>query len=269
MITPTHQALESLIESALARLQQAPSPTETATPVQGAALATLIDHTLLKPEATAAQVRQLCAEAAQYGFASVCVNPTWISLCCEVLAGSPVKVCSVVGFPLGATLTSIKATEAAECVALGAGEVDMVLNVGRLKSGDYSAVYADVAAVVAAAHPQSALVKVIIETGLLSEQEKVAACVLVQQAGADFVKTATGFNGGGATVADVALMRQVVGPRMGVKAAGGIRTGADALQMVAAGATRIGTSGGVRIVQDLANPTATGTPAATTNKDAY
>lgn len=271
MSTPTHQQLADLIQAALQRLA---APAGEAAPpaapqrADGAAVAALIDHTLLKPEATAAQIRQLCADAATYGFASVCVNPTWITLCTELLAGSGVKTCTVAGFPLGATLSSIKAREAAESIQLGASEVDMVLNVGRLKSGDYTTVYADVAAVVAAAHPLNALVKVIIETGLLSENEKVAACVLVQAAGADFVKTATGFNGGGATVPDVALMRRVVGPNLGVKAAGGVRTGADAQQMVAAGATRIGTSGGVRIVQELLLPTGAASSAAT-SKDSY
>jgi deoxyribose-phosphate aldolase len=271
MTTPTQRQLTELIEQAQQRLQS-PEPTVASAPAgtlaDAATIAALIDHTLLKPEATAAQIRQLCADAATYGFASVCVNPTWISLCAELLAGTTVKTCTVAGFPLGATLGSVKAREAEECVRLGAREIDMVLNVGRLKSGDYPTVYADVAGVVAAAHPLDALVKVIIEIGLLTEAEKVAATVLVQAAGADFVKTATGFNGGGATVPDVALLRRVVGPAMGVKAAGGVRTGADAQQMVAAGATRIGTSGGVRILHDLLTPTG-GVSPAPTSKDSY
>lgn len=271
MTTPTQHQLAAQIEQAWQRLNNltdAAALSPAAQPATAATIASMIDHTLLKPEATAAQIRQLCADAATYHFASVCVNPTWITLCVELLTGTGVKTCTVAGFPLGATLSSSKAREAEECIRLGAVEIDMVLNVGRLKSGDYVAVYADVAGVVAAAHPHQALVKVIIETGLLTEAEKVAATVLVQAAGADFVKTATGFNGGGATVPDVALLRRVVGPVMGVKAAGGVRTGVDAQQMVAAGATRIGTSGGVRIVQDLLTPSDGASPAAT-SKDSY
>ena len=216
-------------------------------------IAAAVDHTLLKPEAGEAQIRQLCQEARAFGFASVCVNPTWVALCAEVLADSPVKTCTVAGFPLGATLTPVKAAETAAVIDLGAQEVDMVLNVGRLKDGAYAFVHDDIAAVVAAAHPHGVLVKVIIETFLLTEAEKVAASLLTQIAGADFVKTATGFNGGGATVADVQLMRRTVGPRLGVKAAGGIRTGADALQMLGAGATRLGASAGVKIIESLRN----------------
>ena len=214
-------------------------------------MAATIDHTLLKPDAGEAQIRQLCQEARAFGFASVCVNPTWVALCAELLADSPVKTCTVAGFPLGATLTSVKAAETSAVIGLGAQEVDMVLNVGRLKDGAYALVYDDIAAVVAAAHPHGVLVKVIIETFLLTDAEKVAASLLTQRAGADFVKTATGFNGGGATVADVRLMRRTVGPTMGVKAAGGIRTGADAVQMIAAGATRLGASAGVKIIESL------------------
>lgn len=223
-----------------------------------AQIAATIDHTLLKPEAGEAQIRQLCQEARAFGFASVCVNPTWVALCAELLDDSPVKTCTVVGFPLGATLTRVKATETAAVIDLGAQEVDMVLNIGRLKDGAYAFVHDDIAAVVAAAHPQGVLVKVIIETFLLTDAEKVAASLLTQIAGADFVKTATGFNGGGATVADVQLMRRTVGPDMGVKAAGGIRTGTDALQMLAAGATRLGASAGVKIVQSLHDTMTTG-----------
>lgn len=221
-------------------------------------MAATIDHTLLKPDAGETQIRQLCQEARTFGFASVCVNPTWVALCAALLAESPVKTCTVAGFPLGATLTSVKAAETSAVIGLGAQEVDMVLNVGRLKDGAYALVYDDIAAVVAAAHAHGVLVKVIIETGLLTDAEKVAASLLTQRAGADFVKTATGFNGGGATVADVRLMRRTVGSTMGVKAAGGIRTGADAVQMIAAGATRLGASAGVKIIESLRDAATTG-----------
>ncbi len=225
---------------------------ETAAPggfVSASDLARLIDHTLLKPEATAQQVRQLCFEARENEFASVCVNPTWVAMCHGLLAGSSVLVATVIGFPLGATLTRVKAFEAAEAIALGANEVDMVINIGSLRSGDYSFVEEDIAAVVEAAHRSDALVKVIIETSLLSDEQKIAACLLARHAGADFVKTSTGFSGGGATVADVRLMRRAVGSRVGVKASGGIRTRQDAMDMVGAGATRLGTSAGVAIVR--------------------
>ncbi len=211
----------------------------------------LIDHTLLKPTATAAQIRQLCAEARQYGFATVCVNPVWVALCAAELAGSRVAVCTVVGFPLGADLPEVKAFEAERCLALGASEIDMVLNIGALKAQDYVTVRDDIAAVVRPAHAAGAIVKVIIETAYLADEEKVAACVLAQDAAADFVKTSTGFGPAGATVADVALMRRTVGPAMGVKAAGGIRTAADFRAMVAAGANRIGASAGVQIIAGL------------------
>ncbi len=214
-------------------------------------VAAYIDHTLLKPDATEAQIRQLCAEARSFGFASVCVNPTWVELCANLLAGSPVKTCTVIGFPLGATLTSSKVYETQEVIRLGAQEVDMVINVGRLKDQAYAAVYHDIIAVVDAAHAHSIIVKVIIETILLSDEEKVIASVLTEAAGADFVKTSTGFAGGGATLSDVRLMRRAIHPGMGLKAAGGVRTGVDALQMIAAGATRLGASAGVQIVQSI------------------
>jgi len=206
----------------------------------------LIDHTLLKPEATLAMIDRLCAEAREYQFASVCVNPFWIKRCAEQLAGTQVKVCTVIGFPLGATSTAAKAAEARDAVANGAQELDMVLNIGALKSGDLESVKADIAAVKQASG--GALVKVILETGLLTEEEKVAACRLGVEAGADFVKTSTGFGPGGATVEDVALMRRIVGDKLGVKASGGVRDRETALAMVKAGATRIGTSSGVAIV---------------------
>jgi deoxyribose-phosphate aldolase len=209
-------------------------------------VARLIDHTLLKPEATPAQVERLCDEARRYGFASVCVNPVYVKLAAEKLAGSGVAVCTVVGFPLGATTTSIKVQEAQQAMADGASEIDMVIHIGALKAGDHDAVQKDIAAVAAACHAGGALLKVIIEAVLLSDEEKVIAC---QLAGADFVKTSTGFAGGGATVEDVRLMRRAVGPHMGIKAAGGVRSYADAMAMVEAGATRIGASAGVEIVE--------------------
>ncbi len=219
-------------------------------------LARYIDHTLLKPDATEEQVRRLCAEAKQYRFAAVCVNPTWVALCRELLAGSDVAVCTVVGFPLGATLTEVKAYETERSIAHGAREIDMVINIGRLKSKQYAAVAEDIAAVVQVAHRQGAIVKVIIEAALLTDEEKVEACVLAKAAGADYVKTSTGFGPGGATVEDVALMRRVVGGEVGVKAAGGIRTAEVAWQMIAAGATRIGASAGVKIVTESGSASA-------------
>jgi deoxyribose-phosphate aldolase len=214
-------------------------------------VAGMIDHTLLKPTATEEEIRALCAEARQYRFASVCINPAWVPLCARLLAGSPVKVCTVVGFPLGATLTAVKAYETQQVIAAGAQEVDMVINIGALKSGQEQVVQDDIAAVVNAARPAGALTKVIIETTYLTEDEKIRACLLTKAAGADFVKTSTGFGPSGATVEDVALMRRTVGPEMGIKAAGGIRTAADAQAMIAAGATRIGASAGARIVAEL------------------
>ncbi len=213
--------------------------------------ASLIDHTLLKPQATEEQVRQLCTEASQYHFAAVCVNPVWVPLCAERLAGSGVKVCTVIGFPLGADLTDAKAFEARRCIALGAQEIDMVINIGALKSGRYDVVRDDIAAVVRASHAKGAIVKVIIENAYLTDEEKVAACALAKSVHADFVKTSTGFGPSGATAADVYLMRLVVGPQVGVKAAGGIRSGEDYKAMVAAGANRIGASAGVKILAEL------------------
>jgi deoxyribose-phosphate aldolase len=219
------------------------------------AVAAAIDHTALKPETGESAIRKLCAEAKTYGFASVCINPTWVPLAAEILAESGVKVCTVIGFPLGATLTAVKAFETAESIRAGAQEVDMVINIGWLKDGRYVDVQADIAAVVEAARrtaQDGVIVKVIIETALLTDAEKRKACELTVAAGADFVKTSTGFSSGGATVEDVALMREVVGAEMGVKAAGGIRTAADAAAMLAAGATRLGASAGVQIMQSVA-----------------
>jgi len=217
-------------------------------------IARKIDHTLLKPEASREQVEKLCGEALTHGFAAVCVNPTWVRLCSQILRGSPTAVCTVVGFPLGATLPEVKGYETSRAVAEGACEIDMVINLGALKSGDYRLVERDIAGVVAASRGAGALVKVIIEAALLSEDEKVKACVLSRIAGADFVKTSTGFGPGGATAADVALMRRVVGPSMGVKAAGGVRDYQSARAMIEAGADRIGASVGVKIVQESRSP---------------
>jgi deoxyribose-phosphate aldolase len=250
---PTSAELSALVLAATDHIQHQRDAklAATAAVLTPQQLAAYIDHTLLKPDATEMQIRQLCAEATQYRFASVCVNPTWVAFCCELLIGSPVKVCTVIGFPLGATLPAVKAYEAEQAIAMGAQEVDMVLNIGRLKSGNLAAAYDDIAVVVSAAKNYSALVKVIIETALLTDEEKIAACVLAQQAGADFVKTSTGFSGGGATIADVHLMREVISSQMGVKASGGVRTAEDARKLVAAGATRIGASAGVRIVEEM------------------
>jgi deoxyribose-phosphate aldolase len=215
-------------------------------------LARMIDHTLLRPEATVAQVAHLCLEARAYGFASVCVNPAWVRLCAELLRGADSFVCAVAGFPLGAALPETKAYEAERAIQQGAREVDMVINVGALKSRDYEYVARDIVTVVLACHRHGAGLKVIIETALLTDDEKTQVCRIARCAGADFVKTSTGFGPGGATVADVALMRRVVGADMGVKASGGIRTLADARAMIAAGATRIGASASVAIVIELA-----------------
>jgi deoxyribose-phosphate aldolase len=204
----------------------------------------------LKPEATAAQVRLLCQEAMQYHFATVCINPAYVPLACGLLRDARENVCVVVGFPLGAALPEYKVFETLACVSAGASEVDMVLNVGALKSEAYGLVMNEIQAVTATAHNQGAVIKVIIEACLLTRLEKIIACLISQAAGADFVKTSTGFGTGGATVEDVALMRGVIGPEMGVKAAGGIRTYADALAMIKAGANRLGASAGVKIVQE-------------------
>jgi len=212
--------------------------------------ASMIDHTLLKAEATKEQIEKLCAEAKEFGFASVCVNPTWVKYCSELLQDSNVLVCTVIGFPLGANTTAVKVFEAKDAIANGAQEVDMVINIGALKDQNFELVQADIAAVVEAAKG-SAIVKVIIETCLLTEEEKVKACELSVEAGADFVKTSTGFSTGGATAEDIALMRKTVGPELGVKASGGVRSLEDMQKMVEAGATRIGASSGVAIMKGL------------------
>ena len=216
-------------------------------------LSPLIDHTLLKAEATGAQVETLCGEALDHGFASVCVNPLWVPLAAALLKGSPVRTCTVVGFPLGASALRAKAFEAETALREGAQEVDMVLAIGAAKAGDWATVRQDFDAVRSAV-PAPALVKVILETCLLTDAEKVLACELAVEAGLDFVKTSTGFSTGGATTADVALMRRTVGSSVGVKASGGIRTYEAALQMVLAGATRLGLSASVAVVQGSAGP---------------
>lgn len=212
--------------------------------------ASLIDHTLLKPEASESDIKKLCNEAIQFGFASVCVNPTWVKAAARFLKGSNVPVCTVIGFPLGATLPDVKAFEARRAIFNGAREVDMVINIGALKSGDDCAVEDDIRAVVEAAHENGVLCKVIIETALLSDDEKIRACLASKNAGADFVKTSTGFSKGGATVEDINLMRRTVGKTLGVKASGGVKGIEDARAMFQAGATRIGASVGVKIAQE-------------------
>ncbi len=211
-------------------------------------VAHMIDHTLLKPDATPDQIAQLCFEARKYEFASVCINPGHVALSANLLQGTKVKVCTVIGFPLGASAPEVKAFETETALRDGATEIDMVINIGALKGKDHTLVAKDIAGVVRVAHAARALVKVIIETALLTEEEKVAACLLAKEAGADFVKTSTGFSGGGATVEDISLMRRVVGPDMGVKASGGVRDYDDARHLVDAGATRIGASAGVKIL---------------------
>lgn len=212
--------------------------------------ASMIDHTLLKQDATQDQILKICKEAKEYVFASVCVNPTWVQYCAELLKGTEVKVCTVIGFPLGASTSATKAFETKDAIENGATEIDMVINIGALKDGKFDFVRQDISAVVNAAKDQ-AIVKVIIETCLLTDEEKVKACELSVEAGADFVKTSTGFSTGGALVEDIALMRKTVGPELGVKASGGVRSLEDMKKMIAAGATRIGASSGVAIVNGI------------------
>lgn len=221
-------------------------------------LARYIDHTLLRPNATRPEIEKLCREALQFQFAAVCVNPVWVRLAARMLEGSAVRTCSVAGFPLGATPADVKAYEARRAIFDGAREIDMVINVGALKSGDDELVRDDIRQVVQVCHELRAICKVILETAYLSDEEKVKACTFAKEVGADFVKTSTGFGPGGATAEDVALMRRIVGPKVGVKAAGGIRDLAATRKMLEAGATRIGASAGVKIVQD--QPAAAGEP---------
>ncbi|REB09980.1 deoxyribose-phosphate aldolase [Sporosarcina sp. BI001-red] len=213
-------------------------------------IAKMIDHTLLKADATKEQVIELCNEAKQYEFASVCLNPTWVKMAAELLKGTSVKTCTVIGFPLGATTSDVKAFETRNAIENGASEIDMVINIGALKSGDTKSVQQDIEAVVNAA-AGNAIVKVIIETSLLTDEEKRTACELAVLAKANFVKTSTGFSTGGATIEDVKLMRSTVGPKMGVKASGGVRSLEDLTAMKEAGATRIGASSGVAIMNGL------------------
>jgi deoxyribose-phosphate aldolase len=231
-------------------------------------IAHLIDHTLLKPEASRDEIRKICLEALKFHFASVCVNPWNVSQAAEILRGSEVRVCTVVGFPLGATLPQVKVFEAEEAIKLGAQEIDMVINIGALKSGQNDAVEADIRGVVEASHRGGAICKVILETALLSTEEKVRGSLAAKNAGADFVKTSTGFSTGGATAEDVRLMRAVVGGEIGIKAAGGVRSLEDVQKMVEAGATRIGASASVKILEQAragapAGVVATAVPAAT------
>ncbi len=237
--------VQRMVDAGAARIGTVLGETSTARDWAG-----LIDHTLLKPEATEANIKKLCDEAAEFGFASVCVNPAWVKKASEFLKGSGVPVCTVIGFPLGATLSDVKAYETRRAIFNGAGEVDMVINVGALKSGDDCTVEADIKAVADAAHENGVLCKVIIETALLTDNEKVRACIASKNAGADFVKTSTGFASGGATVNDVALMRKTVGSALGVKASGGVKGIDDARAMFEAGATRIGASVGIKIAQE-------------------
>lgn len=211
-----------------------------------------IDHTLLKPDATRDDILKVCEEGVRYGFASVCINPVWVREAACALRGSGVKVCTVIGFPLGSNAPDTKTYEARRAIFDGASELDMVINVGSLKSGDHELVSRDIRGVVEVAHEVGYICKVIIETALLTDDEKVSACLIAKEAGADFVKTSTGFSSGGATAADVALMRRTVGGQMGVKASGGVRDLKQAQEMIRAGATRIGASVGVKIVQEIA-----------------
>jgi len=240
------------IEEQYGRIRPLPDarrPTQPAAAGKGGPIASLIDHTMLRPEATRADIVKLCGEARQYGFATVCINPYWVPLAASELAGTAVKVCTVAGFPLGATSTEAKVAEATAALRAGAREIDMVINVGALRSGDIDAVKLDIQAVARVCHDAGAIVKVILETALLDDAQKITACGLAQAAGADFVKTSTGFGPAGATVQDIVLMRHAVGTRMGVKAAGGIRTLDDFRAMVAAGANRVGASASVKIVE--------------------
>jgi deoxyribose-phosphate aldolase len=258
----TERELDQLVSRAVVSAKSSSGeenqPSPAAVKLNAAEVARLIDHTLLQPDATEAQIQQLCREAKQYGFASVCVNPTWVPLARTLLVDSLVKVATVISFPLGATLPEVKAFETERAIQAGAHEVDMVINVGRLKSGHHQVVFQDVTSVVAVARRSGALVKAILETALLTEEEKVAACVLAQAGGVDFIKTSTGFGGGGATVADVALIRRVVGPNMGFKASGGVRSLQLLQELVAAGATRIGASYSVKIMEELAGAPSNG-----------
>ncbi len=242
--------IPELLQLAKTYANELPPAPDPLTHPQGAEVARWIDHTILKPEATVHQVKQICQEALEHNFASVCINPVFVPLAAGLLQGSEVETCTVVGFPLGATLPTVKMAETLTVMSMGAAEIDMVINIGALKAEAYGQVLNDIEIVVAAAHNQRAIVKVIIETALLTRPEKIIACLLCKQAKADFVKTSTGFSTAGAAVEDVELMRRVVGVKMGVKAAGGVRNLSDAQAMISAGATRLGASAGVAIMQE-------------------
>ena len=242
--------VDQIRKQAEAYHQELPAQPQLNPVPQGAAIAGWIDHTILKPEATPGQVEQLCQEALAYSFAAVCVNAVFVRQVALALKGSSVSACSVVGFPLGACGSTVKVFETSACLEAGAQEIDMVIPIGLLKSGAYDQVLEDVQGVVQVAHSGQALVKVIIETALLTRQEKIIACLLSKAAGADFVKTSTGFSTSGATVEDIDLMRRTVGEQIGVKASGGVRSYQDAIAMIEVGATRIGTSSGIKIVQE-------------------
>jgi deoxyribose-phosphate aldolase len=244
------QTIGELLELAEAFENELPQRTSTLAQPVGAEIAAWIDHTLLKPDATAQAIRTLCQEASQYRFASVCINPAYVPLAAGLLIDSAVEVCTVVGFPLGATLPTQKVVETLSCLSAGATEIDMVMSIGALKGEAYGLVLNEVQAVTQVAHNQRAIVKVIIEAAMLTRREKIIACLLSKSAGADFVKTSTGFGPGGATVEDVDLMNRVVGPGVKVKAAGGIRDLESAYAMIRAGATRLGASAGVHIVEE-------------------
>ncbi len=262
-LSPELKSLVREMEEFLARYEEYLGKNKSKTEVAGSSkknfdekdLAKKIDHTLLKPETTPSEIKKLCDDANEYKFAVVCVNPNYVKYCFDLLKGSGIKVCTVIGFPLGATTTPSKKAEAEEALKDGAVEVDMVINIGRLKAGEYNYVYSDIKAVADAAKKYNGLTKVIIETCLLTDSEKILACLIAKDAGADFVKTSTGFSKSGATVNDVALMKYVVGDCMKVKASGGVRTKEDALAMIENGADRLGTSSGVKIIK---NETSTG-----------
>ena len=243
-------SLDELIDLAEKYSQELPAKPAAIKPPKGAEIAGWIEHTLLRPEATAAQVKKLCQEAVEYGFASVCVNPAMVPLVAELLAGSKVNVCSTIGFPFGATPPTVKTFETLDCLEAGATEIDMVINIGAFKGQVYGQVYNEVITLAQVCHNRNALLKVILEMAFLTKREKIIGCLICKAAGADFVKTSTGYGPAGATVEDVELMYRVVGPDIKVKAAGGIRKLETALAMVRAGASRLGASAGVQIVQE-------------------
>jgi len=247
------ESLTEILGAAEAYERELPPPPQALPVPQGAAISSWIDHTLLRPEATADQIKKLCLEARQYHFAAVCMNPAFVPLAANLLSGSDVKVCTTVGFPLGATLLTQKVVETLSSIGCGASEIDMVIHVGALKGKDYGLVLNEVQAITQAAHNQQVIVKVILEMALLTPKEKIIACLICKAAGADFVKTSTGFGPGGATVEDVDLMYRLFGSVGKVKAAGGIRDLAAARTVIAAGASLIGTSSGVQIVQEAAS----------------